>query len=253
MSKKKVEIDDIRQMLLDLGLGFAAEALLDLIDETIRANLAPHELLSRLLRSEVCQREERRVCRSLSLSGLPPGKTIGNFDFSFQPAIEKSRVETLATCAFIGQHETVLIQGPPGTGKTHLAVSLGVKAVEHGFSVAFYTLEDLLHAARDDASRPPRRLRGVKYLKSSLLIIDEMGFQCLSHADAGLLFRVVNYRYERGSTIITTNKSVKDWPEILAGDEVMATAILDRLLHRSHVVNIKGRSYRIKDLEKVLQ
>ena len=253
MSKKKIDIDDIRQMLTDLGLSFAAEALVDLINETVRKNLPPHEVLHRLLKAETIQREERRVARSLKLSGLPSGKTIGNFDFGFQPTIEKTRVETLATCAFIGQHETVLIQGPPGTGKTHLAVALGVKAVEHGFSVAFYTLEDLLHAARKDADRPPKRMRSVKYLKSSLLIIDEMGFQTLAHADAGLLFRVVNYRYERGSTIITTNKSVKDWPEILAGDEVMATAVLDRLLHRSHVINIKGRSYRLKDLEKVLQ
>lgn len=127
-------------------------------------------------------------------------------------------------------------------------MDLGVKSVERGFSVAFYTLEDLLHSARDDANRPPKRLRGVKYLKSSLPIIDEMGFQTLNHTDAGLLFRVVNYRYDRGSTIITTDKSVKDWPEILAGDEVMATAVLDRILHRSHVMKIKGRSYRLKDL-----
>jgi DNA replication protein DnaC len=253
MSKKKIDIDDIRESMVELGLGFAAEALVDLINETVRKNLPPHEVLHRLLKAEISQREERRIARSLRLSGLPPGKSIGNFDFGFQPSVEKSRVQTLATCAFIGQHETILIQGPPGTGKTHLAVALGVKAIEHGFSVAFYTLEDLLHAARDAANRPPKRMRGVKYLKSSLLIIDEMGFQSLSHADAGLLFRVVNYRYERGSTIITTNKSVKDWPEVLAGDEVMATAILDRLLHRSHVLNIKGRSYRLKDLEKILQ
>jgi DNA replication protein DnaC len=253
MSKQAIEIDDLRRSMAELGLNFAAEALSELIDETVRKNLPPHEVLQRLLLAEITQREEHRIARSLRQSGLPPGKTIGNFDFSFQPTIEKSRVETLATCAFIRRHETILIQGPPGTGKTHLAVALGVKAVEHGFSVAFYTLEDLLHAAREDVNRPPKRLRGVKYLKSSLLIIDEMGFQSLAHSDAGLLFRVVNYRYDRGSTIITTNKSVKDWPEILAGDEVMATAVLDRLLHRSHVINIKGRSYRLKDLEKLLQ
>jgi DNA replication protein DnaC len=253
MSKQTIEIDDLRQNMVELGLNYAAEALLDMMDETVRKNLPPHDVLNRLLTAEISQREEHRIARSLRLSGLPSGKTLGNFDFSFQPTIEKSRVETLATCAFIRRHETILIQGPPGTGKTHLAVALGVKAVEHGFSVAFYTLEDLLHAAREDANRPPKRMRGVKYLKSSLLIIDEMGFQTLSREDAGLLFRVVNYRYDRGSTIITTNKSVKDWPEVLAGDEVMATAILDRLLHRSHVLNIKGRSYRLKDLEKVLQ
>ena len=125
--------------------------------------------------------------------------------------------------------------------------------MENGFSVAFYTLEDLLHAVKKDADRPLQRLRGVKYLKSALLIIDEMGFQPLSRQEASLFFRVVNSRYDRGSTIITTNKSVKDWPEILAGDEVMATAILDRLLHRSHVVNVTGRSYRLKDLERLLR
>ena len=179
--------------------------------------------------------------------------TLGNFDFSFQPSIERSRIETLSTCAFVRQRETILIQGPPGTGKTHLSVALGVKAVENGFSVAFYTLDALLHAARRDADRPPQRLKGLKYHKSSLLIIDEMGFQPLSRSDASLLFRVVNYRYDKGSTIITTNKSVKDWPEILAGDEVMATAILDRLLHRSHVLNVTGRSYRLKDLENMLK
>lgn len=253
MSKKQIDVDDLRQLLVDLGLLFAAELLPELLGDTVRKNLAPHQVLHRLLEAETSRREERRIGRSLRLSGLPPGMTVGNFDFSFQPGIDKNRVETLATCAFIKQNETVLIQGPPGTGKTHMAVALGVKAVEHGFSVAFYTLEDLLHAARNDVDRPPRRLRGVKYLKSSLLIIDEMGFTPLPREDAALLFRVVNYRYDRGSTIITTNKSVKDWPEILAGDEVMATAILDRLLHRSHVLNIKGRSYRLKDLEKALQ
>ncbi len=125
--------------------------------------------------------------------------------------------------------------------------------MDNGFSVAFFTLEDLLHAVRKDADRPLQRLHGVKYLKASLLIIDEMGFQPLTRQEAGLFFRVVNYRYNRGSTIITTNKSVKEWPEILAGDEVMATAILDRLLHRSHVINVTGRSYRLRDLEKLFQ
>jgi DNA replication protein DnaC len=253
MNAGRVELDDIRQDLTALGLGFAAEALPELANEAVKKGMAAHDLLGHALRLELERREERRVKTSLRLSGLPPGKTLGNFDFSFQPSVERSRIETLATCAFIRQHETILIQGPPGTGKTHLSVALGVKAVENGFSVAFYTLEDLLHAVKKDADRPLQRLRGVKYLKSALLIIDEMGFQPLSRQEASLFFRVVNSRYDRGSTIITTNKSVKDWPEILAGDEVMATAILDRLLHRSHVVNVTGRSYRLKDLERLLR
>ena len=236
-----------------LGLIFAAEALAEALNDAVKEELPPHTVVNRLLTVELERREERRIRTALKLSGLPPGMTLGNFDFSFQPSIERSRIETLSTCAFVRQRETILIQGPPGTGKTHLSVALGVKAVENGFSVAFYTLDALLHAARKDADSPPQRLKGVKYHKSSLLIIDEMGFQPLSRSEASLLFRVVNYRYDKGSTIITTNKSVKDWPEILAGDEVMATAILDRLLHRSHVLNVTGRSYRLKDLENMLK
>ena len=198
-------------------------------------------------------REERRVKTSLRLSGLPPGQTLGNFDFAFQPAVEQRRLETLATCAWIREHETILIQGPPGVGKTHLAVALGVRAVEHGFSVAFFRLEELLHAMKQDAELSPRGLRRRKYLNVALLIIDEVGFQPLSRQEASLFFRLVSYRYQRGSTLITTNKSVKDWPEILAGDEVMATALLDRLLHHCHVLNIKGRCYRLRDLERILK
>ena len=154
---------------------------------------------------------------------------------------------------FIREHETCLISGPPGGGKTHLAVALGVRAIDNGFSVAFCWLEDLLHAMKQDADVAPRRLRGKKYLSVSLLIVDEVRLQPMSRLEATLFFRLVSYRYQRGATMITTNKPVKDWPEILAGDEVMAAALLDRLLHRCHVLNIKGRSYRLRDLEKLLK
>ncbi len=146
----------------------------------------------------------------------------------------------------------MLIQGPPGVGKTHLAVGLGVKAVESGFSVNFYRLEELMALLRADAHLAPARLRRRKYLSSALLIIDEMGFEPMNRSEASLFFRLVSYRYGRGAMLITTNKGIKDWPELLAGDEVLATAILDRLLHHSHVLNIKGRSYRLKELEQAL-
>jgi DNA replication protein DnaC len=251
--KARVDLDTTRTALEQLGLSYAAEGLSGLLDEAVKGNWAPHAFLDRLVASESSQREERRIKTSLKLSGLPPGQTLGGFDFGFQPAIDKHRIETLATCEFIRKHETVLIAGPPGVGKTHLSVALGVKAVENGFSVAFYRLEDLLHAMKQHAEVPPRRLKGKKYLKVALLIIDEVGFQPLTRQEAALFFRLVSYRYERSSTIITTNKAVKDWPEILAGDEVMATALLDRLLHRCHVLSIKGRSYRLRDLERMLK
>jgi DNA replication protein DnaC len=205
----RVDIDAVRDAFSRLGLTFAAEMLPEVLNDAVKEELAPHTVMSRLLQVELDRREERRIRTALKMSGLPPGMTLGNFDFSFQPSVERNRIETLSTCAFVRQKETILIQGPPGTGKTHLSVALGVKAIGNGFSVAFYTLDSLLHAARKDVDSPPQRLKGVKYLKSSMLIIDEMGFQPLSRGDAALLFRVVNYRYDKGSTIITTNKSVK--------------------------------------------
>jgi DNA replication protein DnaC len=248
--KPRVDLDTTKQSLERLGLLYAAQGLVEQLTLAAKEEMPAHRFLDRLLGAELMQREERRVKTSLRLSGLPPGQTLGNFEWAFQPGVDRNVVETLATCAWLREHGTLLIQGPPGVGKTHLAVALGVKAVENGFSVAFYRLEDLLHAMRRDAQIPAQRLRGKKYLKVSLLIIDEMGFQPLTREEASLFFRMVSYRYQRGSTAITTNKAVKDWPEIFAGDEVMTTALLDRLLHRCHVLNIKGRSYRLRDLER---
>ena len=152
--------------------------------------------------------------------------------------------------AWLREKQGLLILGPPGVGKTHLAVSLGVKAVECGFSVAFFRLEELLHAMRKDAEVPPTRLKGKKYMKARPGDHRRGGAsRPFTREDANLFFRLVSYRYRRGRCAITTNKAVKDWPEILAGDEVLTTAILDRLLHSCHVLNIRGRSYRLRDLE----
>ena len=252
-TKPKVDLDTTRAQLEQVGLAHAAERLTELLEEAVKQDLPSHRFLDQLLAAETSERELRRIKTSLRLSGLPVGQTLGNFDFAFQPSVEKSRIETLATCAWLREHATVLIQGPPGVGKSHLGVALGVKAVENGFSVAFYRFDDLLHLMKQDAETPPQRLRRKKYNNVALLIVDEVGFQPLSRPEASLFFRLVSYRYQRGSTLITTNKSVKDWPEILAGDEAMAAALLDRLLHRCHVLNIRGRSYRLRDLERMLK
>jgi len=246
----KVDLDTTRDRLLRLGLQHAAEQLEPCLTEAVKASTTHHRFLDQLLDAELAQREERRVKSSLRLSGLPTGQTLASFDFGFQPSIEKSQIETLATCAWIREKETLLLQGPPGVGKTHLAVALGVKAVENGFSVGFYRLEELLALMKRDADVPPTRLRRKKYINVALVIIDEVGFEPMDRQEASLFFRLVSHRYGRGSILITTNKGIRDWPEVLAGDEVLATAILDRLLHRSHVLNIKGRSYRLRDLEQ---
>lgn len=251
-AQPKVDLDATGLRLQRVGLEHAAELLGERLADAVKSEASAHAFLDRLLDDELAFREERRIRTSLRLSGLPTGQTLASFDFAFQPNIERSRIETLATCAWLRAKETLLIQGPPGVGKTHLAIALGVKAVENGFSVMFTRLEELLANMRRDADLPPAKLRHRKYLNAALLIIDEVGFEPMTRHEASLFFRLVSYRYGRGSILITTNKGIRDWPELLAGDEVMATAILDRLLHHSHVLNIKGRSYRLRDLEQAV-
>jgi DNA replication protein DnaC len=252
VSKPKLDIDVTRERLAALGLSHAAEGLDHVLGEAVKKEIAAHAFLDHLLEAELQGREARRVKTSLRLSSLPLGQTLENFDFAFQPAIERSRIDTLATCAWVRNAETVLIQGPPGVGKTHLCVGLGIRAVEQGFSVQYFRFDELMTALKSDAGMPPTRLKRRKYMSTALIVIDELGFEPMTRQEASLFFRLVSYRYNRGAMLITTNKSVREWTELLAGDEVLATAILDRLLHHSHVLNIRGRSYRLRDLEETL-
>jgi DNA replication protein DnaC len=250
---READLDGLRARLESLGLLFASEALSGLLTQAVKEEHGAPHFLEELLEAEQSRREERRIRTALRLSGLPTGQTIGNFDFAFQPSIERSRIEALATCGWIKDKQSLLILGPPGVGKTHLAIALGVRAVECGFSVAFYRVEELLHAMRKDADRPPTRIKRAKYMKPSLLIVDEMGFEPFGREEATLFFRLVSYRYQRGAMCITSNKAISSWTEMLAGDEVITSAVLDRLLHSSCVLNVKGRSYRLRELEETLQ
>jgi DNA replication protein DnaC len=250
--KPRVDLDATSARLARLGLDHAAARLAEHLTDGVKRELSAHALIDGLLDDELHFREDRRVRTSLRLSGLPTGQTLATFDFAFQPSVERSKIDTLATCAWLRAKETLLIQGPPGVGKSHLAIALGMRAIENGFSVLFMRLDELLALMRQDANLPPAKLRRRKYLNVALLIIDEMGFEPMDRHEASLFFRMVSYRYQRGSILITTNKSIRDWPELLAGDEILATAILDRLLHNSHVLNIKGRSYRLRDLERAV-
>ncbi len=246
------DLDGLRALLTGLRLERAAEALPTVLGEAVKDDLNPPDFLRRLLGVESDGREESRIRTSLKLSGLPLRPTLATFDFAFQPAVERSRIEMLATGQWIRDRQSLLLLGPPGVGKTHLAVALGVAAVERGLSTCYFRIEELLHALRLDARTPPAHLKRRKYMNSALLVVDEVGFEPFSREDANLFFRLVSYRYQRGAICITSNKAIRDWPEMLAGDESLAAAILDRLLHASHVLNIKGRSYRLRDLEATL-
>ena len=226
----------------------------ELLGESVKQDQSTTQFLDSLLRLELERQEERRVAQAIRISHLPTGPTISNFDFAYQPSVSRSQIGTLATGQWIRDGGSLLLQGPPGVGKTHLVVGLGMRAIETGFSVSFYRLDELMHQLKRDADLAPARLKHRKYMAVNLVIIDEFGYQQLDREEANLFFRVINYRYAKGSSVaITTNKGIASWPSVLADDEVLAGAILDRLLHNATVLNIQGRSYRLKELDSQIQ
>jgi DNA replication protein DnaC len=240
------------KLLTQLGWTWAGQRLAELIERAVREKLSLHAFLELVAEAEHEARETHRITGWLKRSGLPVGKTLENFDFTFAHGVDRRKVELLATCEFATRHETVLVLGPSGIGKTHLAAGLAVKAITNGFGVWFVTADDLTQMLHRDEQAPASRIRQRRYLTAKVLVIDELGFQVLDRGEAHRLFRLINQRYERASTIITSNKSIRDWPTILAGDEALATAILDRLLHHCHVLSIDGPSYRLRHLESQL-
>ncbi len=247
-----VTLDPLAAKLAAVGLDHPASCLPELVEEATRDKLTPVAFLDLLLTRQLERKDERRVTTMLKLSGLPPGKTLEDFDWTFQPRADRRQIEALATCSYLRDKSNILFLGPPGVGKSHLATALGVKAIKNGFSVAHFVLDDLMHVLKADAAIPPARLRAKRYFNCGLLLIDEIGFRPLDRNEANLFFRLISTRYERGSIVLTSNKHVRDWPAIFAGDEILTTAILDRLLHHVHVISIDGRSYRLRELGALL-
>ena len=242
-------IERLQTALNGLGLKAVEARLESLLEQASKKEPSYADFLDELLSCEVDARRSRYLRARLQLAHLPFLKNFDQFDFGFQPSIDERQIQELRSLRFIHEASNVVFLGPPGVGKTHLSVALAEAAIQSGFGAYFMTAHDLVtdlgRAYRE--GRLDRRMR--VYLAPKVLIIDEMGYLPLDDMGATIFFQLVSARYERGSIILTSNKSYGDWGSIF-GDPIIATAILDRLLHHSTTNNIRGESYRLKDRRK---
>lgn len=248
-----MSIENIQNKMEQLKMTHTAALISELLADASREKTNHLDFIEKVFDMEVEAREERRIAASLKISGLPKGLHLENFDFLFQPSVEKPRIDHLATCQYIRNHENILFFGPPGVGKTHLAVGLAVRAIHMGYSVIYYTVEELLQQLKKRADIPVIKQRGRAYVKNSLVVLDELGYQSLDRNETHLFFQFISARYMKGSTIITSNRSVKEWVNVFADDELATTAILDRLFHKANIFSIDGQSYRLKNFDQMIR
>lgn len=237
------------ERLKKVGWHYTANQLDGLLEDASKNNVTYSAFLYTLLTHEIEQKESVAFQRRMVRAKLPFRKTVHEFDFSFQPSIQEKRVKEVVTCRYITSGENIVLLGPPGVGKTHLAIAFGMEAITQGYSTLFVTAADFVSSCRKAQEKGTVERCIQRWLRPDVLIMDEVGYFPFDEISANLFFQVVSKRYERGSIILTSNKSYIEWGKIF-GDEVLATAILDRLMHHVTTFNIKGNSYRLKEKQK---
>ncbi len=237
--------DRLRAQLADLKMPGALEALDDILRQLDGGQLAAPAALEALLGAQIGLRNTRRLQAAMRSSRLPAVKTLADFDFAFQPSLKREQIDSLHTLGFVERKENVVLLGPPGVGKTHLAISLAIATAQSGRRVYYGTLADLITSLEEaqQAGHLTQRLKTLIF--PALLVVDEIGYLPISRTGAMLFFQLMSRRYETGATVLTSNKGFDEWGEIF-GDDVMAGALIDRLVHHCHIVNIRGNSYRMR-------
>lgn len=242
----------LRENLERLKMKNTLEILDNYLEQALKDHVNVVEILDHIFSEEAKSKTKRAVEKQIQMSGFPMKKTMDDFDFSFQPSIDKGQIDELCTMRFIENAENVVFLGPPGVGKTHLATALGMETAKHRFSTYYincHTLIEQLKKAHFE-NHLPDKLRSLGRYK--LLIIDEIGYLPMDIQGANLFFQLIARRYEKASTIFTSNKTFSQWNEIFA-DVTIASAILDRVLHHCTVIHIKGESYRLKERKEFMK